>query len=764
MQAATVNGKVTKQGSDTAVAEATVILRQGNQGRDTVVTDTAGAFSFTDVAVGNYTVIASKAGFLNSASSQANAGTADTTISLANISLSPIPAPGKVAGVVRQLPDSALVAGARVIIRRTSSTSFADTVETAADGAYSFDSVPVNTNYVVVVSDSGFTTSTTNGVNVLTAATTTLNVFLAPVGLPGKVAGVVRKSADSTVLAGATVIIRRTTGTGFSDTLVSDAEGKFGWDSVPAASYTLATSATGYVTGNSNVTVTGGVTATPTVYLAVPPSPGKITGVVRKMPDSSVVAGATVIIRRNNGGTFADTVITGATGAFSFDSVTATTYTLTASATGLVTRTINNVTVGSGATVTPIVVMAVPAAPGKVAGVVKKMPDSSVAVGAMVILRRQNAGFADTATSGADGSYTFNDITVASGYSIVVSLAGYLTSTTNNIAVDTAKTTTANIVIEPIPAPGKVAGVVKKLPDSSVVAGATVVLRRSGQGGSVDTAVTGANGAYSFDTVAVGTGYSITVSATGLTTGTTNGLAVTTGATTTANVVLAPPTVGTLIVYVGLDSATNPAISGVALVATSGGRQMTGITNASGYATFEKVITGNYSVTATLAGYVAKGGSRAVTEDGLDTLRINLARATDSNTKALTGIVKGADSAAIAGVIVSFRTNGASAITLLDTTNASGEFSFSGFASTVNNGTLTLSKDGYVTQTVNNVSLTAATNARNVVLQKSPASLRRALAAKRNGLQVQARQPGLFLLPGGQGRLDIMGRRSKLPL
>jgi len=592
IQAATINGTVTKQGGNSAIVEARVILRMGNQSIDTAMTNETGEFGFTELAVGNYTVAVSKEGFVSS-NNFSNIANADTTVTLA-IGLAPTPNPGTVSGVVKKLPDSSVVEGATIILRRTTgggggAVAFADTVTTDEEGKYSFTEVPSASGYTLLAQAAGLDTLTRANVRVGSDSTTTADFVLAPAGTPGSVSGTVMKSSDSSGLAGAMVVLRRTTGGGggatvvFSDTALSDDEGKFSFGEVPVASgYSLIVSAEGYVSRTvNNVNSTAAVDTKVNVYLDPPAAPGKLEGVVLALPDSSAAQGVTVILRRTTGG-------------------------------------------GAGTVV-----------------------------------------FADTATTDEDGKFAFESVPASNGYSLVASKTGYTTRTQNNVTVRSDSTTTVNLTI-------------------------------------------------------------------------------------------APPTKGTLVVYVGVDS-TSP-LSGAALTAISGGNEAQGETDDEGYATFEDVLTGNYTVTALADGYVVKAGTRVVSENGMDTLMIFLVEVSDSNTKALTGVVRDNDSAAIAGVKVVFRSGGGgSAITLETTTDENGEYGFGRIAASVNNGTLTLSKDGYATQTVNNVSMAASTNTRDVVLNKASAIWSR--LSQRAGLRQTRLKPGVFVLPSGT-RLDAMGRMN----
>ena len=561
--AATIGGTVTTGATGgaagTPVAEAKVVLLAtaggggGGTRLDSTATDAEGKYSFTLDTTGFRQIQVTAAGY-NAGTGSVNAAS-DTGNYTVNVNLVSS-APGKLEGKVTSDSAATLpIAGALVIVRRNAGGTFApESTLTDSEGEYAFDSIPGNTGYTIAVSAAGFVNLTRN--NVTISGTSTQNFVLAPPPPPGSVAGKVVKASDSSALAGARVILSRSGGGGggFSpDTALTDAQGAFDFDSIPANSnYTLTVSLAGYATSaRNNLTVLAGQTNTQTIALAPPPAPGSIAGKVVKASDSSALAGARVILSRfGGGGAFApDTALTDAQGAFALDSVPANTnYTLTVSLAGYETTVRSGITVVTGQAAAQNFALAVPVPPGSVAGKITKASDGGAVSGARVILSRSGGGGGfspDTVLTDAEGEYAFDSIPNQNGYLVAVSAAGFSTTVGNNVSVSGGLKTVADFALDALAdgdTTGTVKGVVRKGANDSLVPGARVILSRvTGGGGggatAIDTVVSDANGAFSFPDLVAGN-YRLNVTAAGFQPSQSGSLALVAGGTFVANVEL----------------------------------------------------------------------------------------------------------------------------------------------------------------------------------------------------------------------------------
>jgi hypothetical protein len=257
----------------TPIAGATVIVaRNGGGGgaavADTLEADAQGHFGIASLAPATYSVRASATGYLNG-TANATVRARDTTE--VNVVLLPENASGSISGKVAKAAGGSAVSGAHVILSRTgggggAGTFTPDTAETGADGAYKFDSVPVQQGYVLTVKTDSYQTAVTTGISVAFEQNREADFFLVPVVMDdtshGSVAGQVTDSAHK-ALEGVRVILSRTAGAGggaaTADTIETDADGRFLFASVTAQTgYRLSLSLTGYQGAsafNLNVTV-----------------------------------------------------------------------------------------------------------------------------------------------------------------------------------------------------------------------------------------------------------------------------------------------------------------------------------------------------------------------------------------------------------------------------------------------------------------------------------------------------------------------------
>ncbi len=153
-------------------------------------------------------------------------------------------APGSISGTVRDAATAAGLSGATVSDGTRSAT-------TDASGNYSLSAVPAGT-YTVTASRAGYTAAS-QSVTVVAGATSVANFSLNAAATTGTITGRVTNSSTGQPIAGARV----TDGT---RSTVTDANGYYTLANVPASSYRVTASATGYRTRGSTVTVSAGAT------------------------------------------------------------------------------------------------------------------------------------------------------------------------------------------------------------------------------------------------------------------------------------------------------------------------------------------------------------------------------------------------------------------------------------------------------------------------------------------------------------------------
>jgi hypothetical protein len=331
----TVNDSVTGSAL-TALAGARVILSQrtgggGTTGIDTVTTGTTGAYTIDSVAVGAYTLTVSKAGYA--------AQTANVTVALVNIvqnfKLLHV-VTGSVTGAVTDSATTTGIVGANVyLLTRGFPATIIDSAVTTTGGSYTIANVPSSTagvNYTVRASAVDYVTSSVN-VTVTGAAAQTVNIKLVAIQM-ASITGTVTDSSVAGVAPVAGVkITLRTGGGGGGATIIDSAftgtDGKYTIANVPSGvTYALRADATGYVTSNTNVTITGTTARTVNIRLVKIPT-GSLYILVNKRADSTAISGASV------SATVGSTVLNGTTGTsglVSFLAVATGNYAITVSA------------------------------------------------------------------------------------------------------------------------------------------------------------------------------------------------------------------------------------------------------------------------------------------------------------------------------------------------------------------------------------------------------------------------------------------------
>jgi hypothetical protein len=327
----------------------------------------------------------------------------------------------------------------------------------------------------------------------------------------------------------------------------------------------------------------------------------------------------------------------------------------------------------------------------------------------------------DTVQSAANGSYAFDSL-AAGRYGVTVTKVGFAPYTSASIALTAGQARTLNVTLIPVALPNAVIkGTVTDSASANALTGAKVVLRlRSGGGAwqALDSTTTSSSGAYSFTSLNVGT-YSIVVSMATYVTYTTSARTPITIATTrdtvTANVALVKQATGNLLVFVQNASG---ALAGASVAAAGAAETYSGTTAASGWITFSAIPTGAYDVTVSMTGYNTSAPVLTnVAANANDTVRVTLQAATGAS-KVVKGTAKTATGTAVAGAqVVLSATRGATTLTLVDSTDATGAYAISGIPVGYTVANLSFTKSGYAAKDTNNIAITADTTTVDVILQ-----------------------------------------------
>ncbi len=157
----------------------------------------------------------------------------------------------------------------------------------------------------------------------------------------GTVSGRVTNAANSQGIPGAQVCVLSS-----SQCATANSQGNYSIANVPAGSQTVRATATGYASGQQNVTVIAGGTVTANFALVAAPTTGTVSGRVTRASNSQAISGAQVCVLSSN-----QCATTNAQGNYSITNVAAGSQTVRATASGF-TAAQQNVTVPAGGTVT----------------------------------------------------------------------------------------------------------------------------------------------------------------------------------------------------------------------------------------------------------------------------------------------------------------------------------------------------------------------------------------------------------------------------
>ena len=627
----------------------------------------AGAYTFTGLANGNYTVTPSHTGFTFSPASQA------ATINAANVTginfaaTAVAPQTFSISGTISGAGGS----GATVTLSGTSGA----TATANGAGAYTFTGL-ANGNYTVTPSHTGFTFSPASQAATINAANVTGINFAATAVAPQtfSISGTISGAGGS----GATVTLSGTSGA----TATANGAGAYTFTGLANGNYTVTPSHTGFTFSPASQAATinaANVTGINFAATAVAPQTFSISGTISGAGGS----GATVTLSGTSG---AIATANGA-GAYTFTGLANGNYTVTPSHTGFTFSPASQAATINAANVTGINFAATAVAPQtfSISGTISGAGGS----GATVTLSGTSGAIA---TANGAGAYTFTGL--ANGnYTVTPSHTGFTFSPASQAAtINAANVTGINFAATAVaPQTFSISGTISGAGGS----GATVTL--SGTSGAIATA-NGA-GAYTFTGLANGN-YTVTPSHTGFTFSPASQAATINAANVTginfAATAVAPQTFS----ISGTISGAGGSGATVTLSGTSGA---TATANGAGAYTFTGLANGNYTVTPSHTGFTFSPASQAATINAANVTGINFAAtAVAPQTFSISGTISGAGGS---GATVTLSgTSGAIA-----TANGAGAYTFTGLAN--GNYTVTPSHTGF---TFSPASQAATINAANV--------------------------------------------------
>jgi len=221
-----ISGTVTDDATRDPVNQATVRVRRGSWERE-ATTDLNGQYSIENVpAWASWTVDAYKVGYVAQSTTASVQSGATTSL---NFALVPF---GRITGTVRDQTTNQPIDQALV----KADSEFLNTTD--ANGYYTIFALAGT--YTVTASAPGYSSSSQGNIRVRAGGTETVNFLLQSVP-PGNIVGNVTDATTGSPIVGATV----TADVGYSN--ITDSDGRYTLSNLPAWTYTVNVSATGFI-------------------------------------------------------------------------------------------------------------------------------------------------------------------------------------------------------------------------------------------------------------------------------------------------------------------------------------------------------------------------------------------------------------------------------------------------------------------------------------------------------------------------------------
>jgi protocatechuate 3,4-dioxygenase beta subunit len=314
----------------------------GNTASGTTTTNSIGGYTFNGVSPGTYTVTASATGFTPPPAQNVTvtAGTSAT----ANFTMT---ATGGMTGTASDSQAPAQpVSGATLQYTGTGSTTGSGTATTNSSGGYAFNGVPPGT-YSVTASRTGFTTPAARPVTVTAGAVAAaINFTLtATSGISGTVSD---SQSPAQPIAGAQVTYTGTGGTTGSGMTSTATDGTYTLNAVPAGTYSVSVSDTGFTTPAAQSVTINPDLVTSGVNFTMAAASGVSGTVSDSQTPAQPVDNATVTYTGVSPTTGSGSTSTAIDGTYALAGVPSGTYSVTAAANGYTSSTDASVLVASG--------------------------------------------------------------------------------------------------------------------------------------------------------------------------------------------------------------------------------------------------------------------------------------------------------------------------------------------------------------------------------------------------------------------------------
>ena len=605
LQPARVTGQVTDAATEAPLANTLVRLLDANGAAITFTqTDGNGNYLIEGFPGGTYTLVFINDRFQRQAISF-TAGPGETAV--VNAALAPNP--GRLTGIVRDARRGTPLVGAVVQVFLQQSSTLVARAVTDGSGLYVIEGLATGT-YTVTAMDVNYATQSV-GVTILSNETTTTDISLVP--NPASVSGTVTDTAG-TPIANATVQIMDQSGAIFGSG-VTDDNGNYAIGNLPAGTFVVKVSATGFSTEIGGVELEPGERVTGLTF-RLPANPGNVTGQITSVDTGEPLTGGNVIVRIFSNGVLVASTVTNSKGNYLITGLAPGFYTVEASANGFATNT-TEVNVFSGQTTTAN--LALRAQVGQITGSVRDSDGNPITgINIQVKLFDANQVLVQSILANSDGTFTF--LNVAPGtYTVTATAPGFAT---NSVGVTVEDGKTANITITLASLPAVLTGQVVNEATGAGIAGSSITVFNNA-GVTLATGITDGQGFFTIGNLPAG---SVIVTAAAQGFGTNSIGAILTAGETTNTVLRLTPNPGRLTGRVTRADTGQP-IAGAAINIFDSTQALvaTVLTDSQGNYTVATLAPGRYRVVASANGFANGIGGASIESDTETVLNFALA-------------------------------------------------------------------------------------------------------------------------------------------
>jgi formylglycine-generating enzyme required for sulfatase activity len=515
----TVSGTITTNPAVPANGAQVQLKQGGVNAGSPVSTGPNGTYTISDVPAGFYSIEVSLSGYTAGTISafQVNGHVTDKDLELA---LAPVLY--TISGIISTDNPGGPASGGLVQLKQ-SGVNTGSPVYTVTGGTYTINDVPAGTGYSIEAALSGYITGATSLFPV-NGNVTGKNLTL--VKIPSAVytvSGTITTDDPGGPASGALVQLKQV-GFNMGSPVLTGTNGTYAISGVtPGSGYSIEVSFSGYTTGESGLFGVAGNAPGQNLTLEKISGPVyTVSGIISTDNPGGPVTGAVVQLKQN-GVNVGSPVSTVTGGTYTINDVpSGIRYSIEAALSGYITGATVDFAVNGAVTGQNLTLVKIPSAVYIVSGTITTDdPPGGPASGALVQLKQSGVNILSPVLTGTSGTYTINGVTPGSGYSIEVSLSGYITGTSDvpfNVANNAPD---KNLILMRLPT---ISGTITTNSPGGPASGALVQLKQ----GAVNIGspvLAGIDGTYTISGVTPGT-YSIEAALSGYIVGVTSAFTV----------------------------------------------------------------------------------------------------------------------------------------------------------------------------------------------------------------------------------------------